>query len=360
MFDFPSSPTRGQIYSPTGGPAFAFDGVSWLLASPTPAPVGAALPRMRCTVGGGATIAFQNGTSYGVHGGTADLWGVNVGGWTLGAALGGFNQVVVPQSGVYWLRNRVYVQPGRGPGGRVSLNSTVSGLGIFLQGSAQLTVNDYTLEATTVSSLSQGEMLFYSVSTANLGAFGALGHTEIEAVMLAPNPVVYSVAQPKGMISSDFQYLSADSISFDIPVPAGARVCKMILSSIPTTTEGYPTLIFMNNGTWVNAAGSYVLADISKQGTGALGANAGGSNTNILLGNQSNQGVPTLVEITIGLNGQPSVVAKQHAYGAAGDTIGLRTGVATSGYVPQRIGLQVNNGTYLFKAGSWLQYEFWG
>ena len=96
-------------------------------------------------------------------------------------------------------------------------------------------------------------------------------------------------------------------------------------SRCPRRREGYPTLIFSKGGTWQTAE-VYVNANINKSGSQALASDAGSPGTCIFLGNQANQNVPTVVDMTFSFVGQPQVIATQSAYSSAvGQSIGVRS-----------------------------------
>lgn len=178
--DFPASPKKGDRYTPTGGPAYVFDGVVWI-----PAPAGSSLKPavmphcIACRNVGQEILAM--GAQYGIIG----SFTFNIGGFNGGSLIGGSGLgVVIPKAGTYLMKNRTYYNPGTGSApGRLQL--TVNGVSNnnFIQlplGAA----GALTQEAWTINDLNAGDQIGYYVGVATIIIYTATGHSEVELYRL--------------------------------------------------------------------------------------------------------------------------------------------------------------------------------
>lgn len=358
-FNFPNDPAAGQDFTPSGGPTYTWDGLAWrttteaggtfkVIAADTP-PIGAATNTLWwCTLDGTLAINYDDGDSV--------QWVTITAGGTPQVSTSSEPPTAPLPGQIWWdpdtgLLMIWYVDGsgGTGPSGGVWVEVAQSEGG---GGGASITVQDDPPAAPG------NNALWWSSKTGQLALWYNDGNTRQWVVVAAVQASPYALSARR--ISEGMQVLTSDAISFEVVVPPNAKIAKMILVSAPATAEGYPTLIFMKVGVWQTTS-VYVNANINRSGTQALMSDAGSPGTCIFLGNQANQNVPTVVDMTFSFVGQPQVIATQSAYSSAvGQSIGVRSGIGTSGYVPERIGFQVSNGAVAFASGSCLQYEFWG
>lgn len=346
-FNFPNDPSPGQDFTPAGGPTYTWDGLAWRTVTPVGGtarvtvaddpPIGADVNTLwYCSKDGTLAILYDDGDS--------QQW--------VTIAAGGTPQIATssdppenPLPGEIWWNPDTGLMMVWYNGAWVEVAQSEGG------GGASISVSDDPPEAPG------NNALWWSSKTGMLSLWYNDGNSSQWVVPTVPaSPGVLS----PNRLAEGMLVLTAAAISFEIPVPPNAKIGKMTLVSVPATVEGYPTLIFSRAGAWQNKQ-NYVNADITKSGSAALASAAGQPGDTIFLGNQSSQAVATVIEATFCFVGQPQVVAIQGCYsGAVGQSIGVRGGIATSIYVPDRIGLQVNSGLYQFAAGSCVQYEFWG
>jgi hypothetical protein len=179
-FDFPASPTSGQKYQPAGGPTYTWNGSVWI---PGNSPTLKAVAPVRCLASrqlGQERLAIG---SYGIVGG----FNINIGGWTAGAVVGlGGNAIVVPKTGTYLMRNRVYFNPTDGGGGRIGWLYNGAELGIGFVQIPPIAAGSITQDALHVKDLVAGDQLGYIVSMALAQVYTNPGHTEVELTLLPP------------------------------------------------------------------------------------------------------------------------------------------------------------------------------
>lgn len=165
--DFPAAPVKGTLFSPAGGPSYVFDGRAWLPAVP-------ALRRAEMPM---AVVARNIGNEK-LPVGACPLLGaydINIGGWNYGPN----GSLMVPKTGQYMLRNRVYHNPQpTDPSGRVgfTLNGEMMGNFVHLPSA---TIASCTLENTTVETLNKGDIITYHITIATACVYTMFRHTEV-------------------------------------------------------------------------------------------------------------------------------------------------------------------------------------
>jgi hypothetical protein len=179
--DFPSSPTTGQKYTPSGGITYTWTGTLW---SPSSNSLLKPMAPVRCLASRALGQEHLAAGNYGIIG----AYNVNIGGWTAGAVVGlGGNAIKVPKTGTYLVKNRVYFNPDAAlGGGRLGLliNGTENGIG-FVQ-VPPYAAGSITLDAVMTRDFTAGDEIGYIVSMATVYAYTNPGHTEVELTLMPP------------------------------------------------------------------------------------------------------------------------------------------------------------------------------
>jgi hypothetical protein len=176
--DFPSSPTTGQKYTPSGGPTYTWNGTIW---TPSNAGLKPAAPVHCIATRQLGQESFTLGSKYGILG----AYNVNIGGWTAGAVVGlGGNAVKVPKTGTYLVKNRTYANPAGGGRLGLVLNGAELGLG-FCQLPAAA-AGSCTIDAMLTRDFVAGDEIGYICTMFPVDVYTNPGHTEIEMTLLPP------------------------------------------------------------------------------------------------------------------------------------------------------------------------------